>query len=115
MVETALVFPLLPGKRLAFEQFLVQLNTEQKKQHDRTHASVVEERWFVQSIPQGDMVIVYLKGYDPALVFADLAVSNEEFEQWFREQALDITGVDLALLPPFCLPQCVFSRTRKAE
>lgn len=112
MVETALVFPLLPGKRLAFEQFIVQLNTEQKSHHDRTHASVIEERWFVQSTPQGDMVIVYLKGCDPALVFADLAVSNHAFEEWFRDETLEITGVDLALLPPFCLPQCVFSRTR---
>ena len=112
MVETALVFPLLPGKKLAFEQFLVQLKTEQKVHHDRTHASVTEERWFVQSTPQGEMLIVYLKGRDPALVFADLAVSNHEFEEWFRDQALEITGVDLTLLPPFCLPKCVFSQTR---
>ena len=115
MAETALVFPMLPGKRLVMERFIAALLCEFREEHDLTHATVTEERWFVQAAPQGDVIIVYLKGPDPAMVFADLAVSQEPFAVWFREQALDITGVDLALLPPFNLPECVFSRSRKEE
>ncbi len=112
MIAAALVFPLLPGKRKALDNFIAALRNEYRAEHDRTHACVTEEKWFLQPTPQGDLVIVYLEGPDPALVFADLAVSQEPFEVWFREQALDITGVDLALLPPFTLPECVFNRTR---
>lgn len=112
MIETALVFPVLPGKRPAMEKFVLALNGERREAHDATHASVEEERWFFQSAPQGDVVIVYLRGADPALVFADIAVSTEPFSVWFREQTLEITGVDLALLPPFNLPECIFQRSR---
>jgi hypothetical protein len=113
MIETALVFPLLPGKRVALEKFIYALLCERQEEHDKTHASVTEERWFVQATTQGDVVIVYLHGPDPAMVFADLAVSEEPFAVWFREQVLELTGVDLALLPPFELPECIFRRTRQ--
>lgn len=111
-IETALVFPLLPGKRQGLEAFIQALRTEWHSAHDRSHAGITEERWFVQSAPQGDVVIVYLYGPDPAMVFADLAVSEEPFALWFREGVQDLTGVNLALLPPFNLPECVFQRSR---
>jgi hypothetical protein len=111
-VETALVFPLLPGKRALLEAFVEELTGERCAEHDAFHTSVEEERWFVQAAPQGDVVIVYLSGIDPALVFADLAVSKGAFATWFREQAQEITGVDLTLLPPFNLPECILRRTR---
>jgi hypothetical protein len=106
------MFPLLPGKRPALTQFIEELEREWRGEHDRTHAAIREEKWFVQQTPQGDEVIVYLAGPDPAYVFADLAVSHQPFEVWFRKQVLELTGVDLSLLPPFSVPECVFNRTR---
>jgi hypothetical protein len=114
-IETALVFPLLPGKRAMLEAFVEALLGERCAEHDAFHTSVEEERWFVQAAPQGEVVIVYLRGTDPALVFADLAVSNGAFATWFREQAQEITGVDLTLLPPFNLPECILRRTRDKD
>ena len=112
VIETAMVFPLLPGKRAALGLFTDTLATVYQRDHDAMHSCVIEERWFVQAAPQGEVVIVYLQGTDPALVFADLAVSKQPFAIWFREQVLELTGVDLALLPPFNLPECIFRRSR---
>jgi hypothetical protein len=112
VIETALVFPVRHGKRAALVEFTQTLANDHREEHDAMHCSVNEERWFVQAAPQGEVVIVYLQGTDPALVFADLAVSKRPFAIWFRRQVLDITGVDLALLPPFNLPECIFHRTR---
>jgi hypothetical protein len=109
--EAAIVFPLLPGKRLALEQFVNALAARQEE-HDLSHSAVPHESWFFQHTPQGDLVVVYLQAPDPMEIFAELSVSQTAFACWFREQVLELTGTDLALLPPFCLPERIFHRLR---
>ena len=109
--ESAITFPLLPGKRQALAEFIAQLE-EKQTEHDSTHANVTHESWFLQETPRGDVVIVYLKAADTIDVFAKMAVSKAPFANWFREQVRDLTGVDLVLLPPFSLPERVFHRGR---
>jgi len=110
--ETAIVFPLLPGKRLALAQFVETLQGARRQEHDKTHAGVCHESWFLQPTNQGDVVIVYLQSPDPTEVFAELAVSQEAFAVWFREQVMELSGMDLTLFPPFNLPQRVLHRVR---
>ena len=112
-MEAAIVFPLLPGKRHALAQFVSELNGEHCAAHDRSHSMVSRESWFMQPTPQGDLVIVYLESPDPTEVFAELAVSRNAFEVWFRAQVLDLTGMDLAMLPPFCVPTRILHRVRE--
>ncbi len=112
--EATIVFPLLPGKRLALEQFVRELVEERREAHDRSHRTVLSESWFLQPTPQGDLVIVYLEAGDPTEVFAELAVSQEPFEVWFRAQVMALSGMDLTMLPPFCLPTRILHRTRPA-
>ena len=112
-MEAAIVFPLLPGKRLALAQFLGELTGEHRVAHDRSHHRVARESWFMQPTPQGDLVIVYLEASDPMEVFAELAVSKGAFEVWFRAQVRELTGMDLTLLPPFCLPTRILHRIRE--
>ncbi len=102
--EAAIVFPLLAGKRERLMVFLAELNGVRRSEHRETHATVQWESWFLQPTPQGDLVIVYLEAPDPMEVFVDLAVSATPFALWFRQNVLELTGVDLALLPPFALP-----------
>ena len=104
MTESAIVFPLLPGRREMLTAFIAELSGARRDAHQENHASVQRESWFFQPTPQGDLVIVYLQAQDPMEVFVDLAVSQTPFALWFRQQALELTGVDLALLPPFSLP-----------
>ena len=110
--ETAFVFPLLPGKLPALAQFVEALSNEWSAQHDRVHSNIHYESWFYQSTSAGDIVIVYLETSDPYEVFAELAISQEPFHVWFRAQVLELTGMNLAMVPPFNMPQMIFQRTR---
>lgn len=110
--ETAFVFPLLPGMRPALAQFVEVLDSTWREEHDRIHSSISRENWFVQATHKGDIVIVYLETSDPYEVFADLAISQEPFQVWFRAQVLELTGMNLALVPPFNMPETIFQRTR---
>lgn len=111
-METAFVFPLLPGKLPALEQFIEALSTEWREEHDRLHSGIVSESWFVQSTALGEIVIVHLVTSDPYEVFADLAISQEAFQVWFRAQVLELTGMNLAVIPPFSMPRLIFQRAR---
>jgi hypothetical protein len=113
MTRTALVFPLLANKRPQLDRFLRVLQSDWQEDHENRHRGIPEECWFLQSTPQGDVVIVYLEGEEPAYVFAEIAVSREPFDVWFREEVKELTGVDLSLVPPFGLPECIFERTSK--
>ena len=111
-MEAAIVFPLLPGKRLALAEFISELTGARRASHDRSHGLVIRESWFMQPTPAADLVIVYLESPDPMEVFAELAVSKGEFEVWFRAQVRELTGMDLTMLPPFCLPTRILHRVR---
>ena len=107
MPEASVVFPLLPGKREALAEFVEKLNGERHAEYVASQVTVVQESWFVQPTPMGDLIIVHLEAPDPLAVFAGLAVSEEPFDAWFRAQVQDITGVDLTQMPPG-LPERVF-------
>ena len=109
--ESAVVFPLLPGKHAALRQFVLALE-RRAAEHDATHQSVSHESWFVQETPEGERVVVYLQAKDTIEVYTMMALSKTPFACWFREQVLDLTGVDLVMLPPFSLPERVFHRVR---
>ena len=110
--ETAFLFPLLPGKRQALSQFVEALTHEWRAEHDRNHHSILHESWFLQTTALGDIVIVYMVTTDPYEVFVDLAISQEPFQVWFRANVLELTGMNLAMVPPFSMPQNIFHRTR---
>lgn len=111
-MEAAIVFPLLPGKRLALEQFVQALAEDRRAEHDQFHWMVDRESWFLQPTLQGDLVIIYLEASDPMEVFGELAISQGDFAVWFRTQVLDLTGLNLTRLPPFCMPARILHRVR---
>ncbi len=115
MNETAVVFPLLPSKRAALIHFVQELTTTWREEHDQTHAEAYEETWYLQATPQGDIVTVHLKAQEPHDVFVQIAISEKPFAFWFREQVLELSGVNLGLLPPFDLPQCILHRRRELD
>ena len=110
--ESAVIFPLLPDKRVALREFLIALENR-GEEHDATHHTVSHESWFLQETQEGDKVVVYLRASDTIDVYTAMALSQTPFAQWFREQVFDLTGVNLILLPPFSLPERIFVRDRE--
>jgi hypothetical protein len=103
MVSMAFAMPLLPGKQDVLKTFVTALKTERAAEFNAAQTTVVQESWFVQSTPMGDLIICQFQSPDPLMVLSNLAGANDEFAMWFKAQILDITGVDFGN-PPDQLP-----------
>ena len=107
MNSTAVMFPILPDKREQVFQFAEALSGERAHEYAASQQSVAKENWYLQSTPMGDFLIVHFEAPDCAAVFSSLAVSQEPFDVWFRQQAQEISGIDLSKSIGD-LPQVVF-------
>jgi hypothetical protein len=106
MALVAMAIPILPGKTDQWRHFVGELAGSRRDEYvtSRQHAGV-HERAFLQSTPQGDLVIVTVEGTDPAGAISQFGASGNPFTQWFREQVLEIHGFDLAQPMPGPLPE----------
>jgi hypothetical protein len=102
-------FPLLPGKRDAFDSFIAEL----KARHDETNVfyrgyGVVRESAHLQSTPQGDLVIVCTDLDDVQSAASSYKAATEPFDAWFKAKVLEMSGIDPNERPlgPDC--RCVF-------
>lgn len=94
-MENAFFVPILPGKTDAAIAFANALMNERKSELDNAQTTVTMESWFLQQTPMGDFIIVYHVSPNGNAVHEALAASTEPFDVWFREQVLDVTGIDL--------------------
>src|SRR5687768_14962240 len=104
----AMAIPILPGKKEQWEKFANELTSNRKNDFNNSRKKLnVHERTFLQSTPQGDMVIVTLEGDNPEQAFADFAKGTDEFTNWFKSQAKEIHGLDLTQPPPGPMPKLI--------
>lgn len=110
MASLAFVAPALPGgtqnlKRLAHD---LQAASKSDVEDFYRRMKITREQWFVQSTPQGDMIIVYLEGEDLAYTFQKLAASQEPMDIWLKEQARSVHGIDFNKPRSAPLPELVY-------
>ncbi len=102
MPAIASAFPILPGKLDAWKRFLEEMlgsrRTEMEKFERRVGVTAVRA-WY-QATPQGDVAIMYQEGDDPAQFIQRIAALHDPFAVWFKQQVLDIHGVDFNQPPP---------------
>ncbi len=93
--------PVLAGKRDALMQFIKDITGPMKKDFERSekHLGIKKESWFLQSGPEGDVLLIYIEAQDIARVFGDFAVSKDPFEVLARNTMKDFTGVDFSVPP----------------
>lgn len=111
MIENAFFVPLLPDKKEAAVAFANTMMNERLAEFNNAQTTVTKESWFLQETPMGDFLIVYYHSPNPEKVHSALAVSQEPFDVWFREQVLDITGIDISTPLPN-LPKQVLTWSR---
>ena len=109
--QVAMAFPVLPGKRTEIETFAATLLGPRRAEYEASQATVTSENWYLQATPSGDMLIVHFEAADPAAVMANLAVSEDPFDIWFKAQVASLSGIDLTQ-PIGPLPECVFHWSR---
>jgi hypothetical protein len=99
-MENAFFVPILPGKTPDALAFAEALNGPRRHELDKAQVTVTKESWFLQQTPMGDFLIIYYHAPDASKVHQALAVSEEPFDVWFREQVLNCTGIDISTPMP---------------
>lgn len=111
MTLLASVYPILPGKTEAWKQFTQEMSGPRKNEHaaSRKRHGIKQETAFLQQTPMGDMaVIVTDTDKDLGELFQALAMSNDSFDVWFREQIKELHGLDVTQPPPGPPPEKYF-------
>ncbi|HZO89429.1 MAG TPA: DUF6176 family protein [Chthonomonadaceae bacterium] len=109
MATMTIAFPILPGKMEQARQFAHQVQARSSEAAESfARLGVRREEWFLQTSPQGDMVLVTLESDDPRQTFEGWARSQDPFDRWFKDQAQQISGLDFNQPIP-ALPERVFA------
>ena len=109
MASIAMVLPILPGKLEAWRRFCAEFQGARREEYvaSRRRMAVTTERADYQQTPQGDLAVVYFEATDIGQVLEAFGSSQEPFDVWFREQVVDVHGVDLSQPLPGPLPELV--------
>lgn len=109
MATMAVAFPVLPGQAEAGRRFAQEaLSRRQELAESFRRIGVSREEWYLQSTPQGELVIVVLEAADPRRAFQDWAASSDPFDRWFKQQAQAVSGIDFNQ-PLADLPERIFA------
>ena len=96
----AFAMPILSGKTQAARGFIQEVLGPRKREYDdlQRRQGVTGERYYLQSSPEGDLIIVTGEGtFTPPSQFLDVA--GNPFDRWFIEQIQDFTGINMLELP----------------
>jgi hypothetical protein len=94
--------PIQDGKTDAARAFLQQLESERKDQYARSEQrlGITKEVWALQQSPIGDLFVVFFQSPDIGGSLRQFVASQDDFDQWFKQQVNEIGGVDLNVPPP---------------
>jgi hypothetical protein len=106
-------FPVLPGKEGAGRKFAEECMGPRRKEcvEYLKRVGILEETWHLQKTPMGSFVVVHFESEDPAKAFKTLAESSHPFETWFKQQVLQVSGVDLGKPMEGAPPEEIFNLT----
>ncbi len=93
--------PLRPGKPVAWYRLSAELQGPRRREYEasRRRLGITREVFRIDPRADGDHVVVYFETADPERTAKKWADSTHPFDQWLREQILDIHGEDPWLRP----------------
>ncbi|HXR82496.1 MAG TPA: hypothetical protein VN763_16335 [Saprospiraceae bacterium] len=101
----AMAIPILPGKEQEWAKWMHELKTVHYREFVASRKRLgVRERVFLQHSPTGDVVIVLLKGDDPAAALSQFGIGDDEFTRFFADGVMRLHGFDIKQ-PPASLPE----------
>ena len=97
MAALAFVASILPGKQEAWRRFYQALEGSRRHQYEEFHKRlrITKELTWLTETPQGDVAILYLEADSPEQILSDLARSNIPFDCWFKEQLVELYGLNV--------------------
>src|SRR5688500_12488826 len=68
----------------------MQHSRREEDEKSRRRQGIREERVWFQSLPEGDMAVVYWEGEDPRGALQRFASSKDPFDVWLRERGREV-------------------------
>ena len=101
VASVAFTAPVLPDKLEAWKEFHEQLDGLRRWDFEdqQRRLGLIRHRVWLQDTPDGHVALVVQEGEDPERARALLAASNHPFDVWFKEQVLELHGLDLSQAP----------------
>jgi hypothetical protein len=102
MDQVCIALPVLAGKTGAAHTFFGELEGERKSAFadSEQRINITKESWHLQHTPQGDLLLAYIESPDFASALESFSGSRDEFDEWFKQRLVEVTGVDLNNPPP---------------
>ena len=81
-----------PGKREEAKAIFEEIQQTRRSEYEasRRRLGIREERVWFQSLPEGDMAVVYWEGDDPRASLQEFASSEDPFDEWLRERGREV-------------------------
>jgi hypothetical protein len=107
MDQVCFALPLLRDKTNDARAFMQELEGARKAEYaaSEQRIGIVKESWYLQETPDGDLLVAYMESPDFAKALQSFQLSEDEFDQWFKQRMADVTGVDLNQALPGPLSQ----------
>jgi hypothetical protein len=97
MAATLYALPIPSERADAVRSFAAVLLGPRRAAFERSwrEKRITRETAWLQPMGDHSLVLVYLEAEDIARAFQQLATSQTPFDRWYRQQVLEIYGVDL--------------------
>jgi hypothetical protein len=81
-----------PGKREEAKAVFDEIRETRRSECEasRRRLGIREERVWFQTLPQGDMAVVYWEGDDPRAALQEFASSTDPFDEWLIERGREV-------------------------
>ena len=106
MDHTCLVVPVLPGKEDELRAFYREVGGPRQQDYDRSEQrlGITKEIAWVAPIDGGSAAVIYIESENFEQALSEFVQSQDEFDLWFKQHVLDISGLDLNNPPDIELP-----------
>ena len=106
MDYTCLVVPIKPGKEDAVREFYRGVEARHDE-YDRSEQrlGITKEVAWIAPLNGGSASVIYIESEDFNSAFSKFVQSQDSFDLWFKEQVLDVSGLDLNNPPEMQLPE----------
>jgi hypothetical protein len=107
MDHTCIVVPVKPGKEEALRDFYREVDGPRRDDYDRSEQrlGITKEIAWSARTNGGRAAVIYIESDDFETAFGKFVQSQDEFDLWFKERVLDISGLDLNNPPEMELPE----------
>jgi hypothetical protein len=81
-----------PGKREEAKAIFEEIRESRLSEYEasRRRLGILEEKVWFQSLPQGEMAVVYWEGDNPRAALGEFASSEDPFDQWLKERGREV-------------------------